>query len=52
MNSAERERWAEAAAILKRKGEEAHAYISDRIAALAKEGDAAGVRRLLDLRPE
>lgn len=45
----EHERWADASAILERQGENAHEYISDRIGALANEGDAAGIERLLDI---
>lgn len=45
----ERDRWAEAAAILDWQGENAKAYVAERIGALAAEGSKAGVARFKDL---
>ena len=45
LTSLDRERWAEALAIEKWKGEGAAAYVAERIGALALAGDTAGVER-------
>ena len=39
------ERWAEAGQILKWKGYEASAFVAERLAALGRAGDLAGVER-------
>ena len=46
----EQERWAEALAIEKLKGEQAGDYLDERIATLGTKGDAAGVRRFEAIR--
>lgn len=46
----EQERWAEALAIERIHGADASAWIDDRIAALAEQGEAAGVRRFQEIR--
>ena len=46
----EQERWAEALAIERLKGEQAGAYLDERIATLAERGDTAGVRRFEAIR--
>jgi hypothetical protein len=43
--SAEQERWAEALAIDRQYGDQAHVHIAERIGALAVQGDLAGVQR-------
>jgi hypothetical protein len=41
----EQERWAEALAIDRQLGEQAHVHIAERIGSLAVQGDMAGVER-------
>jgi hypothetical protein len=43
--SPEQERWAEALAVDRQYGDQAHVHIAERIGALAVEGDMAGVQR-------
>ncbi len=47
----ERERWAEAAYVLCRHGDVAPAIIAERIGALARAGDMAGVERWREIAP-
>lgn len=45
MMSPEHERWAEASAVLRWKGDHAQAFVAERVAALGSVGDSAGVER-------